>query len=233
MSTNTQSDRAEEPPTAATSKHDKSLMRHALVDMVRSNPSAIGAIHHLRDKSIQLCDSFLGQDQRAPESHSPSPSPAKATEHTDGKLQSISKIDESQILGALEEKGIMIEESSKAQLFLTCTELEQGFIGRDEFNKNLRSLLANNRSADPTTQQIQTACIAILKLADMYQALQEKEEVAKQQVRTAAAAENLRQIYLSGFQTAKGLEPECSSFSTLFLVSITCTCSSSALCHSL
>jgi hypothetical protein len=202
MSTNADSTQAEEPLITATPTHPKASKRQVLVDIIRSSSSATGAIHHLRDNAIQLCDAFLGQDQKSPESHGPSP--ATLVAHTDVNPQPISKIDESQILGALEEKGLTINESSKAQLFLTCTELEQGFISSNEFNENLRALLSNNSIADPTTQQLTAVCGVILDLVEMYQEVQAKERAAREQVRAA----NLRERYLSGFQTAKGLEVE-------------------------
>lgn len=102
---------------------------------------------------------------------------------------SSSKFDENLILLTLEEKGLMVPESSKAQLFMTCSELESGSISPDQFLAIAKTLV----SATPFKPAI-----------DLYGAIQ---EVANQ-LRAANAAENLRLRYLSGFETAKGLASE-------------------------
>jgi hypothetical protein len=115
--------------------------------------------------------------------------PTTAVSEPAARLLSSSKFDEKLILLTLEEKGLTIPESSQAELFLTCSELESGNISQDQFLAVVKTLV----SATPFKPAI-----------DTYSALRQ----VAQQLRAANAAENLRLRYLSGLETAKGLAPE-------------------------
>jgi hypothetical protein len=156
------------------------------MEIMQSSRTASNAINHIRN-------SFLLYDQETP-SGPIDKTPANIDSEVAPTLKDAPKFDKNLILMTLEEKGLIVPEPPKPQLFLTCSELENGDISQEQLFSIVKALLSNIPGISP----------CLISSIDAYQAINRIAD----QLKAANAAENLRIRYLSGFETAKSLAPE-------------------------